>query len=131
MSNERDIEYLLDKYKTKQPGEFWSPRTEGEYVREYNYKQKIFLFDSLNKNFLKGTEKDRAEYLIKHFDFNSLGKYTTSEIITMIMLYVKLESPSNKYKDFDYYLKSRNISESKFINFLIKLNKHHANHSYL
>lgn len=127
----RDVNYLLDKYRTKQPGEHWSRRTEGEYVKEYNHKQKIFLFDQLNNNFLKGSEKDRAEHLIKHFDFNTLGNYTTKEIILMIMLYVKIEYTNYYFNKYEYYLENHNISKDKFINFLIKLNKHHTKHSYL
>lgn len=127
----RDVNYLLDKYRTKQPGEHWSPRTEGEYVREYNYKQKIFLFDELNNNFLQGEQKKRAEYIIKYFDFNSLGTYKISEIIRMIMLYVKIEYTNSSYSQYKYFLTKHNISIDTFINFLIKLNKYHAKHSYL
>lgn len=128
----RDIEYLLDKYDTKQPGEKWSKTTEGEYVKDYNYKQKLFIFDQLNNDkFLQEEQKTRAEYLIKHFDFNSLGNYRTSEIILMIMLYVKIEYTNTNFSTYKYYLTNHSINVDKFVNFLIKLNKHHCKHSYL
>lgn len=134
---DRTVEYLLKKYETKQPGEEWELETEVKYVQEYQYKQRLFQLDKIvNERISKsrGTfrlpkgQKDRAKYLIKHLDFY-LGRTTETQYITMILIYVKLES-NNKYtfNQFLPFLTDYGIDVQTFVRFLIKLNKYHIEH---
>lgn len=134
---DRTVEYLLKKYETKQPGEEWELETEVKYVQEYQYKQRLFQLDKIvNERISKsrGTfrlpkgQKDRAKYLIKHLDFY-LGRTTETQYITMILIYVKLES-NNKYtfNQFLPFLTDYGIDVQTFVKFLIKLNKYHIEH---
>lgn len=128
----RDINYLLNKYQTKQPGEKWPTNWEKEAKRNYRFKERIFLFDKINNNrFLKGGQKTRAEYIIKHFDFNIMGNVNDEDTIRMIMLYVKIEYTQKHISDYDYYLKNHNISKNRFITFLINLNKQSINSKFV
>ena len=132
---DRTVDFLLKKYETKQPGEEWKTETEVKYVREYQYKQRLFTLDCIvNERNTKsrGTfsfpkqQKDRAKYLIKHLDF-LLGRTTEEQYIVMIIIYVKLEANNNS-RVIHYYplLEEYNIPITTFIKFLIKLNKYHA-----
>ena len=67
---DRTVEYLLRKYETKQPGEEWEIKTEVKYVKEYQYKQRLFLLDGIINNLhgsfkLNKPQKDRIKYLIQ------------------------------------------------------------------
>ena len=131
---DRTVEYLLKKYETKQPGEIWKTETEVQYVREYQYKQRLFTLDCIvNERTTKsrGTfsfpkaQKDRAKHLIRTLDF-LLGRTTEEQFIVMIIIYVKLEA-NNSARPIHYYpmLEEYNIPVTTFITFLVKLNKHH------
>ena len=130
---DRTVDFLLKKYETKQPGEIWKTETEVKYVREYQYKQRLFTLDCIvNERNTKsrGTfsfpkqQKDRAKHLIKHLDFT--GRTSEEQYIVMIIIYVKLESKYNS-RPIQYYplLEEYGIPVTTFISFLVKLNKFH------
>ncbi len=130
---DRNIPFLLNKYKTKQPGEIWDTKTEHKYIKEYRYKQRLFTLDCIvNERITKsrGTfqfpkqQKDRAKHLIKHLDFT--GRTSEEQYIVMIIIYTKLES-NNKYtfNQFLPFLTDYGIDVQTFVRFLVKLNKHH------
>lgn len=131
---DRDIEFLLRKYQTKQPGEQWRLETEVKYLQEYQYKQRLFTLDQIvNERTTKsrGTfklppnQKHRAQWLIQHLDFY-LGRTTEEQFIVMILVYTKLESnPNRKLKDYYPILNDYQISMQTFVRFLIKLNKYY------
>ena len=133
----RDIEFLLKKYETKQPGEQWKPETEHKYIKEYRYKQRLFTLDRIvNERTSKsrGTfklpkqQKDRARHLIKNLDFY-LGRTTEDQYIVMILVYVKLEAnPNARVIHYYHILEEYEIPLTTFIKFLINLNKYHAEH---
>ena len=131
---DRTVDFLLKKYETKQPGEIWKTETEVKYVREYQYKQRLFTLDCIvNERTTKsrGTfsfpkaQKDRARHLIKHLPF--AGRTSEEQYIVMIIVYVKLESKYNS-RPIQYYplLEEYQIPITTFISFLINLNKYHA-----
>ena len=70
-------------------------------------------------------QKDRARHLIQHLDFY-LGRTTETQYITMIIVYVKLES-NNKYtfNQFLPFLTDYGIDVQTFVRFLVKLNVYH------
>ena len=131
---DRTIPFLLKKYETKQPGEQWNIETEVQYVREYQYKQRLFTLDCIvNERITKsrGTfqfpkqQKDRARHLIRNLDF-LLGRTTEEQFIVMILIYTKLEAnPNRKLKDYYPILNDYQISMETFVRFLIKLNKYY------
>lgn len=89
-----DIEKLLDKYSTKQPGERWSPKTEKRKDKIIELNRKFRLFDGINSEYfhLVGTQKTRAKYLIKQLNFNEVcGRCSSEQIIVLICYYVKCE----------------------------------------
>ena len=130
---DRGYEFLLNKYKTKQPGEEWKLETEYQYLKEYRHQQRLFLLDKIvneRTTKSKGTfklprqQKDRAKHLIQHLDFS--GRVSEKDYIVMILIYVKLES-NNKYtfNQFLPFLTDYGIDVQTFVRFLVKLNKHH------
>ena len=131
---DRTVDFLLKKYETKQPGEEWNINTEVQYVKDYQHKQRMFILEKIiNERTTKsrGTfklhkaQKDRARYLIEHLDF-LLGKTTEKQYITMIIVYVKLES-TNKPVLRNYYplLWDYDISFSTFVTFMLKITKYY------
>ena len=131
---DRDIPFLLNKYKTKQPGEEWRIETELQYLQEYQNKQRMFIFEKIvNERTTKsrGTfkihkaQKDRARYLIEHLDFY-LGRTTEKQFIVMILVYVKLERNKNgKLNDYLPLLTDYGIDVQTFVRFLIKVSTYH------
>lgn len=130
---DRGYEFLLNKYKTKQPGEQWKLETEYQYVKDYRQKQRLFTLDQIvneRTTKSKGTfklprqQKDRAKHLIQHLDFS--GRVSEKDYIVMILIYVKLES-NNKYtfNQFLPWLADYGIDVQTFVRFLVKLNKYH------
>lgn len=133
MSRDRDINYLLKKYETKQPGEIWDDETNKKSVEEYRKTQKLFLLDILSSNpFRLGEgQKARARYLVEKLNFSRVcGKCNDEQIIVMIIVYVKLEY-TNKYhiSRFEPILQEYDISKDLFISFLVTLNKFHIDKS--
>ena len=134
---DRTVDYLLQKYQTKQPGEQWTTETEYQYLKEYRYKQRLFTLDTIiNERTTKSrgtfsfpkTQKDRARHLIRNLDFNT-SRTNEEQYIVMILVYVKLESNHNA-RVIHYYpmLEEYNIPITTFIKFLIDLNKYHIEH---
>ena len=129
---DRTVDYLLRKYETKQPGEEWEIKTEVKYVKEYQYKQRLFLLDGIINNLhgsfkLNKPQKDRIKYLIQDLDF-LLGRTTEEQYIVMIIIYVKLETNNNARPQHYYNLLDKyDLTMNTFANFLVKLNKHHIN----
>jgi hypothetical protein len=128
---DRNIQYLLDKYQTKQPGEQWRLETELEYVREYRHKQRIYLLDGilndLHKNFIiTKPQKDRIIYLLEHLDFSRMGTFTEEQIILMTLVYVKLETVNNARPQHYYNLLNQyDLTMNSLVTYLVKLNKYH------
>ncbi len=128
---DRNIEYLLRKYETKQPGEQWKLETELEYVREYRHKQRIYQLDiilnNLHKNFIiTKPQKDRVIYLIERLDFSRMGTFTEEQIILMTLIYVKLETVHNARPQHYYNLLNQyDLTMNSLATYLVKLNKYH------
>lgn len=127
---DRNIQYLLDKYQTKQPGEKWTREHELEYKQDYRLKQKIFLLEgilnTLHNNFhLTKLQKDRIIHLIKELNFY-YGHTTDEQVIVMLIVYVKLETQQNRqYEDYMRLLDDYKITINLFVRFLISLNQYH------
>lgn len=94
MSGYREIVYLLRKYSTKQPQEKWSTRSETQYKKLMRLKEKIEIFDGINTEYynLKGSQRERAIYLIKHLEFKKIcGQCSNEQIIVLICYFIKCE----------------------------------------
>lgn len=129
MDNKRNIEYLLKKYETKQPGEIWDTETDRLSRQEYDKSQKLFLLDIISNDpfRLREGQKARARYLVEKLNFSKVcGKCNAEQIIVMIIIYVKLEWNQNYHiSRFEGLLEEYDISKDLFISFLVKLNKFH------
>ena len=131
---DRPVDYLLKKYVTRDINEEWSDASNSKFISNIRTQDKMEILETIineRRSMSKGTfrftlnQKQRAEYLIKQMDF-SLGPTNTEQFIVMIMVYVKLETNTNlKLRDYSTFLFDYDISATKFINFLIKLNKYH------
>ena len=89
-----EIEGLLDKYSKKVDGERWTPETNTRFEKITRINEQLRLFDGINSEYFRlvGTQKDRAEYLIKHINFNEVcGRCSSEQIIVLICFYVKRE----------------------------------------
>ena len=132
--HDRDINYLLKKYETKDVNEIWSAEHEKVYKQNQRTKERLLLLDGIineRKTISKGNfrftamQRSRAHYIIKYLDFNT-GRNSEQKIIVMIIVYVKLESDNNqKLKDFYPILNDYDISIQTFVRFLVNLNKFH------
>ena len=105
MSRERDINFLLNKYQTKQPGEVFTSESlkEAYNNKEWRLAQKVrtckYVMDELG---LKGTDRDRCIYIVKKVPLKQLHRKASCEtIITCICFYIKkLQTP--KRRTYDY-----------------------------
>lgn len=125
---DRSYEFLLNKYKTKQPGEQWTNKHEVKYIREYRNKQKLFQLEGLlNREFrVQPNQKKRMQYLTKTLDFSKMGTWNNEQIILMIIIYTKLEAnPKNRIIHYKHILNRYELTTDSFIGFLVNLNKHH------
>ena len=141
---DRTVDFLLNTYyykdkKTERlaPGELWATEHAVKNMREQRTYERLNKLETIineRNSKSRGTfsmpkaQKDRARHLIKHLDF-MLGRTPETQYITMIIVYVKLES-NNKYtfNQFLPFLTDYGIDVQTFVRFLIKLNKHHINH---
>lgn len=126
-----DIERLLHKYSTKQSGERWSSRTENRRLKIIETNRKLKLFNGINSEYwqLKGSQIERAKYLIRKLNFNEIcGRCSSEQIIVLICYFVKCEY-NHRYssrwckKVFDEY----NINDFLLERFLVYLVDFEAN----
>ena len=138
---DRTVEYLLNTYyykdkKTERlaPGELWATEHAVKNMREQRTYERLNKLETIineRNSKSRGTfsmpkaQKDRARHLIQHLDFY-LGRTTETQYITMIIVYVKLES-NNKYtfNQFLPFLTDYGIDVQTFVRFLVKLNVYH------
>ena len=130
------IEYLLNKYETRQPGERWSKEAELKYYNIRYLNEQIRLFELINDEYFRlvGSQVDRAIYLIKILNFNKICPICTNEqMIVLICFFVKCEYINNyerrrcqrafddfKVKDnlldkFMVYLANMNLKEQEMV----------------
>ena len=125
MDNYYKIQYLLNKYSTKQPQEIWSTESETRYKRLMRLKEKIELFDGINSDFfnLKGDSKERAIWLIKHLTFRNIcGQCTSEQIIVLICYFVKCETVKGYGRNYcRKVFKEYNISDNLIDKFMVHL----------
>lgn len=132
---DRNIEYLLHKYESRDVNESWSAEHNKEYMRNIRINERLDLLDGIineRKTISKGNfrftpmQRSRANYLIRNVYLNMGGKTSIEQSIVMIIVYVKLETDENrKLKDYYPLLNDYNIPIQTFVKFLIKLNKFH------
>ena len=90
----RNINYLLRKYRSKQPEECWSKEANLKLKNMNKLNEQLEVFDKVNNEYFRlvGTQQDRAIYLIKHLNFNNICPYCNNEqMICLICYYVKCE----------------------------------------
>ena len=88
----KDIEYLLDKYKSKQPKEKWSTKKEKEAKRQYRLNDYLAIADNITDQFnMVGIQKDEVKHIIKTVPLKEElhGNCRVETIITAICVYVK------------------------------------------
>ena len=118
MSSERDINFLLRKYETKQPGEtFKSNSLKQSYNnKEWRLANKIRTCNYvMNELGLKGEQRDRCIFIVKRVPLKELHRRASCEtIITCICFYIKkLETP--KRRTYDYKVcKEYEVDEEVF-----------------
>ncbi len=116
MDNYHKIQYLLNKYSTKQPNEKWGKSSNQKYRNLKILEEKLILFDIINSQYfhLVNNQVDRAIYLIKLLNFNDIcPRCSNEQMICLICYYVKCEY----IKDYE-----RRRCEKAFKDFNIKDN---------
>ena len=127
---DRDYEFLLKKYETRQPGEIWSKQHNQEYEKARWYKEKInqleTLINELHGNFIiTPNEKERMKYLIKHLNLHNY-KLTIKQQLLMIIIYVKLENNTNRQlSDYQSLLHRYELTTDSFNRFHFKITQHY------
>lgn len=135
MSGYEEIVYLLHKYSTMQPKEKWSKESETQYKKLMRLKEKTEIFDGINTEFfnLRGTQRERVVYLIKHINFKKVcGQCSNEQIIVLICYYVKCEyvlgyGRNNCRRVFDEY----NINDNLIDKFMVYLARSGINGEFL
>lgn len=128
MNKYDEINYLLQKYSTKQSNEKWSKTSDLKYLNIKIMKQKILTFDTINSSYFRlvGTQKERAIFLIKRLNFNKIcPRCNDEQIIILICYYVKCEYIPNYERRrckraFEDYKISSNLLD-KFMVYLARL----------
>ena len=135
MTRERDINFLLKKYSTKQPGEkFKSKRLKMDYNnREWRLAQKIrtckYVMDELG---IQGHDRDRCIYLVKTVPLKQLHRKASCEtIITCLCFYIKkLQAPQRRTYDYSV-CKEYDVDEEIFSLVISRLCDYFQQHSYI
>ena len=129
---DRDYEFLLKKYETRQPGEIWSKQREQEYEKARWHKEKINQLDGiineLHGNFIiTHQDKERMKYLVKHLNLHNY-KLTIKQQLLMIIIYVKLENnPNRQLSDYQSLLHRYKLTTDSFNRFHFKITQHYIN----
>ena len=127
---DRDINYLLNKYKTRQPGEIWSKERNQEYEKDKWYKEKLYqldgLINELHGNFIiTPNEKERMKYLLKHLNLHNY-RLTLKQQLLMIIIYTKLENNQNRQlSDYQTLLHKYGLTTDSFNRFHFKITQHY------
>ncbi len=129
MSNYERINYLLEKYSSKQPQEKWSKEANHKYRNFKILEEQLRLFDLINSNYfrLKDSQQDRAIHLIKVLNFNKIcPRCTNEQMIVLICYYVKCEYVANYerrrcQRAFDDFKVTDNLLD-KFMVYLANVN---------
>lgn len=133
--SEEEITRLLNKYSTKQPGEIWSQRSEKRKDKIIKITRKIELFEGINSEYyrLKGSQKDRAKYLIRKLNFNEINpKCTSEQIIIMICYFVNREYNIHyKRKNCRRVFKDYKITDDMLDGFMMYLARYGINNTIL
>lgn len=135
MTRERDINFLLRKYETRQPGEtFTSNRLKMDYGnKEWRLAAKIrtckYVCEELG---LKEEDRDRCIYIVKTVPLKELHRQASCEtIITCICFYIKkLKTP--KRRTYNYKVcKEFDVDEEIFSLVIARLCDYFQKNSYL
>ena len=101
--NERDINYLLQKYETRQPGEAASTKRLRLEKREQLLKDKKFILDLHNTTIgLTHGQKLRAMHIIERINFKEYTNSNYEQVILTIMISIKkADYPSLKLSTYN------------------------------
>lgn len=113
MKNNRDINYLLQKYTTKQPGEIWTREHETQHKRKQFTASKHNCADIIMQQLpLNGDTKTEVHYLIdKYKNFNQLNTHMSRETIIGCFCYYVMRSHNPCVRVEDYkVLKELNVT---------------------
>ena len=131
---DRDIDYLLEKYKVRQKGEIWTPEMKNEYKRKRRIEEYLAISDNIcGRLNLIGCQKEEVRNIIKTVPINDLHRtaniYT---IITAICVYVKKIYSKNSLNWKRYGVCNEyGLTDQIFITVLCNLVKYYREHKYL
>lgn len=129
----KDINYLLEKYKTKQKGEIWTSDMEREHTQKRRIDEYLAISDNIaGRLYLVGTQKEEVRNIIKTIPLNDLHRtaniYT---IITAICVYVKKIYSKNSL-NWKYYsvCNEYGLTDSIFITVLCNMVDYYRQNRY-
>lgn len=124
--NERNIEFLINKYKTKQPGEKWDKKKrKGKWKRclEYETKKIRIAQIMMGRLNIKGKDKERVIRIIKDIDdFKQICANCSNEkIIAVICFYImKINNTSIKIEDYKVFIENK-LNEKSCLTIITKI----------
>lgn len=133
MMENRDISYLLEKYKTKQKGEIWTPEMKKEDTQRRRLDEYLAISDIISgRLYLVGVQKEEVKNIIKTIPINDLHRtaniYT---IITAICVYVKKIYSNNSLNWKNYGVCNEyGLTDSILITVLCNLVKYYRENRY-
>lgn len=132
--SDRNIEYLLDKYRIKQKGEYWTPEMEREHTKKRRTDEYLAIADNVSDRLsLVGSQKDEVKHMIRTIQIGDLHRtadiYT---IITALCVYVKKCYSKNSFNWEKYQVCRENgLTEKILITVLCNLVSHYRKKSSL
>ena len=104
MSMDRSVEFLLEKYKTKQPNEARTTKENRDIKRNQRNTEKHQLADIIMIDLpLDGETNKEVHYLINHYgNLNRLNSRATKETVIGCLFFYIMKSHNNKVRIEDY-----------------------------
>lgn len=130
-----EIVYLLDKYKVRQKGEYWTSDMKLKDQQKRRMDEYLAICDNISDRlYLVGCQKDEAKNIIKTVSLNELHRtanvYT---IITAVCVYVKKIYSRNNSLNWKRYkvCKEYELTDQILITVLCNLLKFYRENKYL
>lgn len=131
------MDFLVDKYKTKQPGELWTTEKETKTMRKWRLKQKIIYADTVMDQLnMKGVQREQVHHLLNDIsNLKDLCRNCSNEkIIAVISFYIKFcTTPKLSLTHYNRYkvCREHELSLELYSTIVSNIAKHFQSHAPL
>ena len=126
MDSSKDIQFLLKKYKTKQPGE--TNKAHPDAMKNWRLQKKIrYAQEVMNQLHIQGTSRSQVIYLIEDIlSTNYLCKKCTCEtVITGLCFYVKFANTRKEKLERYQLAREHGLTEERYSAIVTRIAKHY------